>query len=67
MTKLSTIRVLAAAIATATILFAVATEGAHAASRGQVASVTGSTSVDQRPWNPRRPPCRNWHKICNPF
>ena len=68
MTKLSTIRVLAAAIATATILFAVATEGAHAASRGNVAHVTGSTSAGPslRNW-PRRPPCRNWHKICYPF
>ena len=68
MTKLSTIRVLAAALATATILLAGASEGAHAAGRGHFAQAARSASAGPslRNW-PRRPPCRNWHKICNPF
>lgn len=68
MTKLSTIRVLAAAIATATMLLAVATADAHAAGRGNLTHVSVSTSAGPslRHW-PRRPPCRNWHKVCNPF
>ncbi len=65
MMTFSTIRVLAAAIAVATMLQAVATAGAHAAT-GRLVHVTESTSVDNRRW-PRRPPCRNWHKVCYPF
>jgi hypothetical protein len=39
--------------------------GAYAASSSHAAQVTGTTTSGERTW-PRRP-CRNWHKVCNPF
>ena len=69
MTKLPTIRVLAAAITAAAILIGVATPDVYAATRDRLSQVTSPSSAgpDLRPHWPPRAPCRNWHKICNPF
>ena len=69
MTKFSTIPLLPAAIAVATMLLTAAPD-VHAATRHHAttrhaAAANGSTTVNQGYW-PRRP-CRNWHKICHPY
>ena len=62
MTKVSTMRALAAAIVVGVMQFS--NVGAYAAS-SHAAHVSGTTTSGERTW-PRRP-CRNWHKVCNPY